>query len=172
MEACPTTENAATETGGGESMVLDDDMIADQIRSEMREVRRELRGNIESIATQARQLTDWKYYVQQTPWLAVSLAALAGFSAVPSRAKSATTGVATKSKLNDNVAADRPVDSVSNAQAGGDGLAGFAKRLIVAGLTRSVVNYVAGQVAQIVDSSARANHSTPKYTSTNGRDTI
>lgn len=152
-------------------MSLDEDIVADQIRYEMREVRRELRGNIESIATQARQFTDWKYYVQQTPWLALSLAALAGFSVVPGRAKSAAARVPTETKPSDLGIAGQPAGFVSNTQAGGDGLTGFAKRLIVAGLTRSVVNFVAGQVAEIVDSSTKAKRATPEFTVKNGRDT-
>ncbi len=151
-------------------MALDDDIIADQICSEMREVRRELRGNIESIATQARQLTDWKYYVQETPWLAVSLAALAGFSIVPSRTRLASAGITSESKPGKNVSADRSAGSVSRPQAGGEGFTGFAKRLIVAGLTRSVMNFVAGQVAEIIDSSAKANRVTPEYAIKNGKD--
>ncbi len=151
-------------------MALDDDIVADQICSEMREVRRELRGNIESIATQARQLTDWKYYVQQTPWLAISLAALAGFSVVPSRTRSVVAGITAESKPGMNVIAGGSAGSVSRPKAGVEGLTGFAKRLIVAGLTRSVVNFVAGQVAEIIDSSAKANRGTQEYAMKNGKD--
>lgn len=152
-------------------MSLEDDTVADQIRCEMRKVRREMRGNIESIATQARQLTDWKYYIAQAPWLAVGLAAFAGYSAVPTRPKPVAEGIATDSNRTGDATAKRHVGFGSDARAGGNGLTGFAKRLIMAGLTRSAFNFVAGRVAEIVDSSTKSNRPTQKYASTNGRDT-
>ena len=155
-------------TESGESMALDDDMISDQIRCEMRELRKDLRGSIESVATQARQLTDWKYYVQQTPWLAVGLAALAGFSVVPGKQQSVAAGTPTNPEKCGDAGADR-AGSVKKTQAGGDGLTGFAKRLIVTGLTRSAMNFLAGKVAEIVDTSARTDRPMTDYTVKNER---
>ena len=149
-------------------MALDDDMIADQIRCEMRELRKDLRGSIESVATQARQLTDWKYYVQQTPWVAVGLAALAGFSVVPGKQHSVAVGTPTNSEKFGDAVADR-ASEVNKTQAGGDGLTGLAKRLIVAGLTRSAMNFLAGKVAEIVDTSTRTDRPMTDYTVKNER---
>ena len=150
-------------------MTFDDDDVAKQICCEMQEVRRELRGNIESIATQARQLTDWKYYVQQTPWLAVGLAAFAGYSAVPSRTKPPERDVAIASSPRNSRVTGSPLHAANTVKAGSDGITGFAKRLIVAGLSRSVMNFVAGQVAEIFDSSTKSKLTTSEFADRNGR---
>lgn len=58
---------------------------AEQIQREMREVRADLRGNVQEIVQQAQGLTDWQEYVKAYPWLALGAAAVVGYLAVPSR---------------------------------------------------------------------------------------
>ena len=58
---------------------------AEDIQREMREVRADLRGNVQEIIQQAGGLTDWQEYVKAYPWLALGAAAMVGFLVVPSR---------------------------------------------------------------------------------------
>ena len=58
---------------------------ADAIRSQMAGVRSALDENVHEIVTNARNLTDWKYYVRAAPWGAVGAAAALGYLAVPRR---------------------------------------------------------------------------------------
>jgi len=58
---------------------------ADQLRQEMRTIRRELGDDMEELVEQAERLMDWRYYVQRYPWACLGAAAFAGFFLVPGR---------------------------------------------------------------------------------------
>jgi len=58
---------------------------ADEIQRQMREVRVELRDEVQQLVGNARELTDWPTYVRAYPWLCVGAAFAAGFLIVPSR---------------------------------------------------------------------------------------
>ena len=58
---------------------------ADEIQREMREVRAELRDDVQELVVNANQMTDWTIYVRAYPWLCVGAALAAGFFIVPSR---------------------------------------------------------------------------------------
>ena len=60
---------------------------AEAIRTQMRQVRRELGEDVEGLVDNAQVLTDWRYYVRTYPWLCVGAAAAVGFLIVPSRAQ-------------------------------------------------------------------------------------
>src|SRR5262245_35990311 len=57
----------------------------DPIQAEMRQVRTELRADVQEIVAGARVMTDWRHYVRQYPWLAVGAAAALGYFLVPPR---------------------------------------------------------------------------------------
>lgn len=59
---------------------------ADEIQREMRQVRVELRDNVQEIVSGAREIADWKYYARMYPWLTVAAAAFVGYLVVPPRA--------------------------------------------------------------------------------------
>lgn len=61
------------------------DKQADHIRQQMRQIRRELGDDVEDLVEQAERLMDWRYYVQQYPWVTVGVATLAGYFLVPRR---------------------------------------------------------------------------------------
>ena len=52
----------------------------------MRQVRAELRDNVQEIVSGAREIADWKYYARTYPWLTVAAAAFVGYLIVPARA--------------------------------------------------------------------------------------
>jgi len=58
---------------------------AEQIQREMREVRADLRGNVQEMVDQASGLTDWQEYVKAYPWVSLGAAAVVGYLLVPSR---------------------------------------------------------------------------------------
>ena len=58
---------------------------ADEIQRQMREVRVELRDEMQEIVDNARVLSDWQYYVRQYPWLCMGAAAALGYLIVPQR---------------------------------------------------------------------------------------
>lgn len=51
----------------------------------MRDVRSELREDVQEIVENARVMTDWQYYVRSYPWLCLGAAAAVGYLIVPSR---------------------------------------------------------------------------------------
>jgi len=58
---------------------------ADEIQQEMRQVRAELRDNVQEIVSNAREIVDWQTYAKNYPWMTVGAAALVGYLLVPSR---------------------------------------------------------------------------------------
>lgn len=65
----------------GTSSTSDD--TADRLRQEMASVRRDLGADIHDVAAHARELADWRSYVQKAPWTGMAVAAAIGFVAVP-----------------------------------------------------------------------------------------
>jgi len=60
---------------------------AEQIRLEMRGIRRELRANVKDMVANASQMFDWKSYVRSFPWPSIAIAAVLGYVLVPRRMK-------------------------------------------------------------------------------------
>lgn len=58
---------------------------ADEIQKEMRQIRVELKENVQEIVSSAREIVDWQSYVKAYPWFTVGAAALVGYLLVPSR---------------------------------------------------------------------------------------
>jgi hypothetical protein len=58
---------------------------ADEIERQMRDLRSELREDVQDIVENARVMTDWQYYVRSYPWLCLGAAAALGYVLVPVR---------------------------------------------------------------------------------------
>jgi hypothetical protein len=58
---------------------------ADEIQREMRQIRVELKENVQEIVSGAREIVDWQSYVKAYPWLTVGAAAFVGYLLVPNR---------------------------------------------------------------------------------------
>jgi len=76
---------------------------AQQLRQEMRTIRRELGDNVEELVENAERLMDWKYYVQRYPWASIGAAALLGYFIVPQRMVTLPTDEHTLSRLADRL---------------------------------------------------------------------
>lgn len=72
-------------------------MTADEIRAQMRAIRRDLRANVQGIVVNANQLFDWRNYVRSFPWLTLGAAAFVGYLLVPRR-KYATLAIPKKTQ--------------------------------------------------------------------------
>ena len=80
-------------------MNLDGETPEDRAREvcqRMASLRRELDTGVQQVAESARAMTDWTFYVRRFPWVAVGLAAAAGFLLVP---RKKTTVAATPEQL-------------------------------------------------------------------------
>ena len=58
---------------------------ADQLRRQMAQVRHELRDDVDGVVAQAKEMTEWRYYVREHPWVCVGVAAAVGFLVVPNK---------------------------------------------------------------------------------------
>ncbi len=65
--------------------ILTSDPETDEIRRRMSLIRRDMHVNIKTAVQSAERLFDWTAYVKSHPWIAITLAAGAGFLAVPGR---------------------------------------------------------------------------------------
>ena len=65
--------------------IMASDPETDEIRRRMSLIRRDMHVNIKTAVQSAERLFDWTAYVKSHPWIAITLAAGAGFLAVPGR---------------------------------------------------------------------------------------
>jgi hypothetical protein len=56
---------------------------AREVIARMAALRHEIISDVEQVSESARAMTDWTYYVRRFPWVAVGVAAAAGFLLVP-----------------------------------------------------------------------------------------
>jgi hypothetical protein len=57
----------------------------DEIQGQMRQIRVEMRDDVQGLVDNARKLWDWQYYVRTYPWACLAVAAAAGYLIVPSK---------------------------------------------------------------------------------------
>jgi hypothetical protein len=60
---------------------------ADDLQRQMQQVRMEMREDVQVIVDNAREMTDWTWYVRTYPWVCIGAAAAIGYLVVPSRIK-------------------------------------------------------------------------------------
>jgi hypothetical protein len=58
---------------------------AEDVQREMRQVRAELRDDVQQVVASAQVLGEWRRYVRTAPWLSLGAAAAVGYFLVPSR---------------------------------------------------------------------------------------
>jgi hypothetical protein len=62
-----------------------DPTTAEAIQQQMRQVRAEMREDVQVMVENARDMSDWTWYVRTYPWVCVGAAAAVGFLVIPSR---------------------------------------------------------------------------------------
>jgi hypothetical protein len=60
---------------------------AEDLQRQMQQVRVEMREDVQVMVANAREMTDWTWYVRTYPWVCVGAAAAIGFLVVPSRSR-------------------------------------------------------------------------------------
>jgi hypothetical protein len=63
---------------------------AENIRRQMRSIRREMGADVQDIVSSARELSDWRYYVRRYPWLSAGVAFALGLAIAPKRRRPAS----------------------------------------------------------------------------------
>jgi hypothetical protein len=56
-----------------------------EIQRQMSEIRGEMRHDMQTLVSNARTLSDWRYYVRNYPWACMGAAAFVGYLLVPPR---------------------------------------------------------------------------------------
>jgi hypothetical protein len=56
-----------------------------EIQRQMSQIRGEMRHDMQSLVSNAKTLSDWRYYVRNYPWACMGAAMFAGYILVPSR---------------------------------------------------------------------------------------
>lgn len=74
-------------------------LTVEEIRSQMRGIRRDLRDNVKEIVVGASHIFDWKIYVRSFPWTFVAAAAILGYLIVPRRKQPPVELVETKESI-------------------------------------------------------------------------
>lgn len=59
--------------------------VADEIQRAMQSVRSSLGSDVQKLAQQVRETTDWRHHFRRHPWISLSAAAAAGYFLVPRR---------------------------------------------------------------------------------------
>lgn len=118
---------------------------ADQLRDEMRKIRRELGRDVEELVEHAERLMDWRYYVRQHPWAVLGVAAFLGYFLVPRRNVTLPTDEHTLSRLAEkiHVAPQKPETKRPGLI---DGALSIGTNLLM----RAVMAYVGQQVGKVL----------------------
>lgn len=79
-----------------------DTQKADDIRRKMHAFRSKLRGDVQGVVANAKQLADWRHYYRNFTWATLGLAASLGYLVVPRRPKMVPADAATLQELAEN----------------------------------------------------------------------
>jgi len=118
---------------------------ADELRSEMRRIRRDLGNDVEVLVEQAERLMDWRYYVNRYPWGLVGVAAFVGYYLVPQRNVTLPTDERTLEKLAERLPIVVQQKSEAKKQ-------GWLQGLLAAGAglaMRAALNYASQQATKM-----------------------
>lgn len=123
------------------------DEDADALRMRMASVRGTLDESVHEIVENARNLTDWRYYVKAAPWGAVGAAAAIGYLIVPRRIQIVQPNADEIAKL-----AKRHqivVEHAAKAEAKQGGPAQLVMTMLANAMLRAVTAYVSQQAGKV-----------------------
>jgi hypothetical protein len=110
-------------------------------------VRQDLGADIQGVAAQARELTDWRSYVRKSPLVGIAVAAAVGYVAVPRKLNVETVDPATVAEL---ARQNRIVVESKPRAAAQAGLGTTMFRLVSGVLLRTAVSLATQKVAQMM----------------------
>lgn len=120
---------------------------ADALRLRMASVRGTLDENVHELVENARNLTDWRYYVKAAPWGAVGAAAAIGYFIVPRKIQIVQPDADEIAKL-----AKRHqivVEHAAKAEAKQGGPAQLVMTMLANAMLRAVTAYVSQQAGKV-----------------------
>ena len=134
IESSPAFDEPPEEITAAES-AAEEVLTADEIQEQMVTMRRQIHERSDEVATQTKELTDWRFYVRRHPWASVTAAAVIGYAIVPGRSKSGADDF--PGDTDDPSAASRTEELRSV-------LVGAAKRAAVAHVSRALGDVFGG----------------------------
>jgi hypothetical protein len=137
-------------------------MSADDLQARMAQLRGELRTDVTQTTAAAKQLTDWRYYVRQYPWVTAAAVTAVGFMLVPRKREKPLIDEAALQKM---VAEKRVVVIPQKPTEAKKSMVGSIGALLAAAATRAAMNYVSSRFAEMnrpVESDASVRIRTPK----------
>jgi hypothetical protein len=138
---------------------------ADEIQRQMRDLRADLREEVQEIVENARVMTDWHHYVRSYPWLCLGAAAAVGYLLVPARVEVVRPDTKMLADLvrHHQVAVKTEVKPPSAGLLGGlvNMVAGMALQGALAIASHQVNQFVRGWAAQPSTSQRDMDHEEP-----------
>jgi hypothetical protein len=115
----------------------------DELLARMEAVRGRLDEDAQAAKHTVQELTDWRHVVRQNPFLAVSVAAAAGFLLVP---KKPHTTIFSKADIEQLSKENKVI--IAKETTASSGIAGTIAALTGAALTRAASNFVAAKMSE------------------------
>jgi hypothetical protein len=120
---------------------MSDDAALQAIRHRMRDVRQEMRGEVDHFVSSARTMTDWRYYVRTYPWACGAAAAVFGYYVVWRMRPVHSGEAALESKL-ETIAELAKVDSTNGKPSGGNKVVSSVAKAITSAALRAALGYL------------------------------
>jgi len=121
---------------------------AEDIRRQMQIARQRVRVEVEDVVDGARQLTDWRFYPRQFPWLTLGAAALAGFAVIPRRAEKVERFIPDARTLNELAKEHKIVLDPGGRKAKQAGIMGAVLAAAGSAAARLAINYATQEVGR------------------------
>lgn len=122
---------------------------AEEIQRQMQSVRSSLRADVKELVDNARDMTNWKYYVRRYPLASVAVAAAAGFLATSFGAQAAASANAATPQAPLSDAVQPPLRTASSSFVGD--LFSFCTKTATTALTRAALTLASQQLSKFVD---------------------
>jgi len=135
---------------------------AEALQKRMEALRLHLNSDVADVSQNAKEMTDWRFYVRRFPWAAAGIALAAGYAVVPKRTEIVSPTPETLGKLAKD---DKLVVKRKPKAASSETLAGTLLTLAATAATRAAVGYIGGKLAAVADprtTSARQNAEDPR----------
>lgn len=126
---------------------------AERIRTDMQQLRCEIADDMEDVRESAREMTDWRSYVQRYPLVIVGAAAAAGYLLIPNRVGVVSPDIETLVKLAERNLSVVQEDAKSHAKTG---LAATLLTLVGGAAVRAGVALAGRQLSKLVRDASRS----------------
>lgn len=139
------------------AMATENAITAEEIQRQMQSVRTSMRADVKELVENARDMTDWHYYVRRYPIASVAAAAAAGFALTSLGAPSprATPSPSLPEAAPLTSTSSRSGLSPGNSSSFVQQLFGSASSMATAAISRAAMGILSQQLARFVDGQLR-----------------